>query len=91
MTVLADLVSGLREIVESWDVCVAFEAKLRDAAAPKQPRIGGAVGFMAGNTAVEFPGRVREDKRPRLFGVTIDAGAALRQEVEATLPILAVH
>ena len=76
MAVLTSLISGLGKIVERRNAGVALDAELRDAAPPQLPGIGGAVGVMAGDTAIQLPWRVREDKRTGFFAMAIDAGAA---------------
>lgn len=91
MTVLTCLISGLRHVVKGRDPSVALETELRDAAPLQLSGIGGSVRFMAGHTTVEFPGWVRKDKRPRFLAMAIDAGAALRKQVEAALAVLTVH
>ena len=91
VTVLTRLISGLGQIVERRDAGVALETELRDTATPQLPGIGGAVGLVAGHAAIQLSGRVGEDKRTGLLGVAVDAGAALRQQIEAALAVLTVH
>ena len=59
---------------------MAFEAQHHDAGALKLPRIRAAVRHMATDAASAICRWMGENERETLFGMTVDAGAAVRSE-----------